>query len=46
MDVVAWALGQPVPDRLGLVRGGIVEDEMDVEIGRDVGIDLVEERMK
>jgi hypothetical protein len=38
----ARALGEPVADRLGLVGGVVVHDEMDVEIGRDTGFDLIE----
>ena len=43
VDVPAGALGEPVADQLGLVGAGVVDDEMDVEIGRNVGLDGVEE---
>ena len=43
MDVPARALGQPVADRLGLVGGVVVHDQMDIEVGRHAGLDLVEE---
>lgn len=39
----ARPLGEPVADQLGLVRGVVVHDEMDIEVGWDVGLDLVEE---
>jgi hypothetical protein len=39
----ARALGEPVADRLGLVDGAVVHHDMDVEIGRDTGFDLIEE---
>src|ERR1700756_3000539 len=35
--------GEPVADQRRLVGGVIVHDEMDVEIARDCGLDLVEE---
>lgn len=43
VNVPARPLGQPVADRLGLVGGVVVHDEMNVEIGGHVGLDLVEE---
>ena len=43
VDVPAGALGEPVADEPGLVAAGIVDDEMDVEIGRHVALDGVEE---
>ena len=43
MDVPARALGEPVADQLGLVGAVVVHDEMNVEIGRHVALDLVEE---
>src|SRR5918999_1697281 len=42
VDVPAGALGEPVADELGLVAAGIVDDEMDVEIGGHVALDGVE----
>src|SRR3546814_20344450 len=43
MDMPARALGQPVADGLGLVRGVVVHDEMDVEVFGDRRFDLVQE---
>ena len=34
---------QPFSDRLGLVGGVIVHDQVDVEIGRDIAFDLAQE---
>src|SRR6185312_4744147 len=43
MDMPASALGEPCTDKLGLMAGRIVHNDMDVEIGRNVPLDLVEE---
>src|SRR5262249_59731965 len=43
VDVPAGAFGEPVANALGLVRAGIVDDEMDIEIVRDLGLHRVEE---
>jgi hypothetical protein len=43
VHVPAWALGEPVADRLGIVAAGVVEHEVDLEVGRDAGVDGVEE---
>jgi hypothetical protein len=37
----ARSLGEPVADQLGLVGSVFVHDDVDVEIGRDVALDLV-----
>src|SRR5277367_3645017 len=41
MHVPALALGEPVADQLGLVRAVVVHNDVDVEVGRDVTLDLV-----
>ena len=46
MDMPARPFGEPVADQRGLVRGVVVHDEMDIEIARDGGLDLVEELAK
>lgn len=46
VDVPARTLGQPVADRLGLVGGVVVRDEMDVEVVWHVGLDLVEDHSR
>src|SRR3972149_12091778 len=43
VQVVAGPLEQPTMDRGRLVGAVVVEDQMDVEIGRDIGVDRVEE---
>ena len=43
VDVPTRPLGQPVADGLGLVGDVIAQDPMHVEVGRHVGLDLVEE---
>lgn len=43
MDVPARSLCQPIADQYGLVGGIVVHDEVDVEVGGDVGLDMVEE---
>jgi hypothetical protein len=43
VDVPARALGEPVADEFGLVSSGVVDDDMNVEVGRNVGLDGVEE---
>src|SRR5438552_16416892 len=42
----AWALAQPAPDERRLVRGVVVEDQMNVELRGDRRIDGVEELAK
>lgn len=42
MQVPARALQQPVVDQFGLVGGGVVEDEVDVEVCRHARLDLIE----
>jgi hypothetical protein len=44
MQVEAGTLDQPVVHQPGLVGGGVVEHEVDVEVGRNGGLDLVQER--
>jgi hypothetical protein len=34
---------EPTLNRRRLVSGGVVENQMDVEVGGDIGIDLLEE---
>src|SRR6516225_6346025 len=46
MDVPARPFGEPVADQRSLVGGVVVHDEMDIEIARDGGLDLVEELAK
>ena len=43
VDMPARALGEPIADRFGLVGGVVVHHQMDVEVARHVGLDLVEE---
>jgi hypothetical protein len=43
VDVPARPLGQPVPDRLGLVGGIVVHHQMHVEVGWHAGLDLIQE---
>ena len=43
MQVHAGALEHPAPDRRGLVRGRVVEDQVQVELRRRSGVDGVEE---
>lgn len=38
--------GEPISDQLGLVSGRVVHDDMNVEIGRYVFLDLVQERLE
>lgn len=42
MEVPSGAFGKPGADQLGLVDGVIVHDEVDVEIARDIRLDLGE----
>lgn len=39
----AWALGEPVANELGLVRAVVVHDDVNVEIGGYIALDLVKE---
>src|ERR1700722_3243756 len=39
----AWPPGEPVADCLGLMAGHVIDDNMNVEIRRDVGLDRVQE---
>ena len=39
MHVKPRMTGEPATDRRGLVRAVVIHDEMDIEIGRDVGFD-------
>ena len=43
MNMPARTPGEPVADRLRLVRRVVVHDDMDVEIGRNVGLDMIQE---
>lgn len=43
VDVPAGPFGEPVTDELGFVRCVVVHDNVNVEIDRDVALDLVEE---
>ena len=43
MGVPAWPLGEPVADQLGLMRGGVVHHDVDVQVGWHVTLDLVQE---
>ena len=43
MNMPSRPRAQPFSDRLGLVGGVIVHDEVDVEIGRDIAFDLAQE---
>lgn len=43
VNMPAQALGQPVPDQLGLVRRVIVLDQMHIQPVRYLGLDLVQE---
>ena len=43
VDVPVRALEQPVAHGRGLVGGVVVHDEMDVDIGRDICLDRIEE---
>jgi hypothetical protein len=43
VNVPMRAFGEPVADELGLVRAGIVHDDMDGEFGRNIVFDGVEE---
>ncbi len=43
MEVEAWPLGQPVADQLRLVGAVVVQDQVDVQLRRDVLFDGVEE---
>ena len=46
MQMVARPPGKPVVDELSLVAGGVVEDDMDIQLRRDIGVDVVEEAAK
>src|SRR3712207_1630760 len=43
VQVVAGALGQPVPDDARLVGAQVVEHQVHLEVGRDAAVDLIEE---
>jgi len=43
VNAPAWTLDQPVADRLGLVSGVVVHDEVNVEFDGHIGLDLIEE---
>jgi hypothetical protein len=43
VHVVARALEQPAPDRLGLARRSVVEHQVHLEVGRDRHVDGAEE---
>jgi hypothetical protein len=43
VDVEAGVAGPPVPDNRGLVRAVVVADQVHVQAGRDVLVDLLEE---
>src|SRR5258708_34254971 len=38
-----WTFGKPVADWLGFVRAVVVHDDVDVEIGGHIALDLIEE---
>ena len=42
MDVVAWPGGEPALDPGGLVGAVVVDDEVDLQIGGNVGVDVLE----
>jgi hypothetical protein len=42
MQVVAWPFLQPAADQCSLVRPVVVQHQVDVEIGRNSGIDLLQ----
>ncbi len=42
--MVARSRRQPSPDLGVLVRGVVVDDEVDVQVLRDIGIDMAQER--
>ena len=46
VDVPTRPFGEPVANELGLVGSSIVDDEMDIEIPRDIGLDGVEKLAK
>ena len=43
MDMPARTPGEPVADRLRLVGRVVVHDDVDVEVGRNVGLDVIQE---
>ena len=43
VQVIARVASEPCPDSWGLVRGLVVEDEMNIEIGRHCLLDVSEE---
>ena len=43
VSMPARTLGKPVADQLGLVRAVVVHDDVDIEIGGHIALDLVEE---
>ena len=43
MHTPARPLGEPIPDELGLVGSGVVEDEINIEAVGNIGLDGVEE---
>ena len=43
VDLPARSLSEPVADRLRLMAGHIVDDDVDIEIVRHTGLDRVEE---
>ena len=43
MQDEARVRGQPAPDRRRLVSGGVVEDQVDGEFGRDLAVERLEE---
>lgn len=43
VDMPAWSLCQPLANWLGLMGGVVVHHKVHVEVGGDVGFDLVQE---
>jgi hypothetical protein len=46
VQMIARPPGEPVVNQLGFMAGGIVEDKMDIQLRRDIGVDFVEEAAK
>ena len=43
MHVPARALGEPIADQFGFVCAVVVHDDVNLEVGRHIALDLVEE---
>ncbi len=46
MDMVAWPAGEPCSNQCGFMCRVVVHDDVDIEVGRHLRVDLLEEVQK